>query len=602
MDAHDNTNNVLRSLNLDGSISRRRFMRLLGVGAAIPVAGTLIAACTTDDEELDDEAGGIEPDPDDEEADDSDVETDDEDDEEADDSEETDDAEAPDDEDDEESDDDAAADDGEAQYGGELRVALVGEPPTFDIHLTTATLGTHMLMHIYEPLFTWDEDFQVVPDLVDTHEVSDDGLLNTLYLRQGVPFHNGNELSSADVIASVERWSDMVGFGQELMSHVDEIREVDDHTIEFEMTEPFGTFAVLLARQNNGCAIYPQEVVEDAGEDAISDYIGTGPYRFVEHEVDSHVLVERFEDYAARDDEPSGYAGRKEAYIDQIRFIPAPDEAGRVAGLQAGDFDYLENISTDQFETLDADENVIAEVSDPTGNMLLIFNMERGIMSDVTMRRVVQAAANSEEMMTAAAGEGYFRLSPSHMMEETVWHSDAGADLYDMRDPDLAREYLEEAGYDGEPVRILTNTEYQDMYNTALILQQQLEDIDINVEMQVFDFATFLDVLGERQEWDISIMSFAFRVDPVQNPMMRCEWGGAWCSDEKNALVDRLYAEVEFEDRFEAWEQIQQLMYDEVAGVKVADSVSLIAQSTRLHNLGLVQLAPAYWNSWLSED
>ena len=575
---------ALNALSADQAITRRNFVRLLGVGAALPVAGALLAACATDDDAdvADDDAEPAAPDDDAPETDDDPA---------------ADDADVADDE--EATDDDAEPEDD--RYGGELSIALVGEPPTFDIHMTTATLGTHMLMHIYEPLFTWDEDFQVTSDLVDTHEVSDDGLLNTLHLRQGVPFHNGDELSSADVIASVERWSAMVGFGQELMAHVEEIREVDNHTIEFEMTEPFGTFPVLLARQNNGCAIYPQEIVETAGGDAISEFIGTGPYRFVEHEVDSHVLVERFDDYAARDDEPSGYAGRKVAYIDQIRFVPVPDEAARTAGIQAGDFDYLENVSTDQFETLEADENVVAELSEPTGNMLIIFNMERGIMSDVTMRRAVQAAANSDEMMTAAAGAGFYRLSPSHMMEETVWHSDAGADLYDMRDPDLAREYLDEAGYDGEPVRILTNTEYQDMYNTAVVLQQQLEDIDINVEPQVFDFATFLDVLGERQEWDISIMSFAFRVDPVQIPMMRCEWGGAWCSDEKNELVDRLFSEVEFEDRYEAWEQLQQLMYDEVAGVKVADSVSLIAKSTRLQDLGSVQLAPAYWNAWLSD-
>lgn len=589
MNSDDTGNTVIGALRANQSLTRRNFVRLLGIGAALPVAGTLLAACETDDAD-DDDADDAEP-----AATDDDPETDEG-------AESDDDADAADvDEDDENGADepaeDTAADDD--RYGGELRVALVGEPPTFDIHLTTATLGTHMLMHIYEPLFTWDEEFQVVPDLVDTHEVSDDGLLNTLHLRQGVPFHNGDELTSADVIASVERWSSMVGFGQELMANVEEIREIDDYTIEFEMTDPFGTFPVLLARQNNGCAIYPQEIVEAAGEDAITDYIGTGPYRFVEHQVDSHVLIERFDDYAARDDEPSGYAGRKDAYIDSIRFIPAPDEASRVAGLQAGDFDYLENISTDQFETLEADDNIAVELSEPTGNMLIIFNMESGIMSDLTMRRAVQAVANSDEMMTAAAGEGYYRLSPSHMMEETVWQSDAGAELYDMRDPELAREYLEEAGYDGEPVRILTNTEYQDMYNTALILQQQLEDIDITVEPQVFDFATFLQVLGERVEWDISIMSFAFRVDPVQNPMMRCEWGGAWCSDEKNELVDRLYSEVEFEDRYEAWDQIQQLMYDEVAGVKVADSVSVIARSTRLQNLGSVQLAPAYWNSWL---
>jgi peptide/nickel transport system substrate-binding protein len=592
MERDESAQQRLESILVDRSMTRRGFMRLLGVGAAIPVAGALLAACATDDDDDDapvDDAEPAAPEDDEPEDVEDDVEDDDgsgldvEDDE-------TDDEEAP--------DDDAVDDD---RAGGELRVALVSEPPSFDIHTTTATLATHMLMHIYEPLFTWDEEFQVVPDLVDTHEVADDGLLNTLHLRQGVPFHNGDEFTAADAIASVERWASMVGFGQELMSHVEAINEVDDHTIEFEMTEPFGTFPVLLARQNNGCAIYPAEVVEAAGGDAITEYIGTGPYRFVEHVPDTHVLVERFDDYAVRDDEPSGYAGRKTALIDTIRFIPVPDQAARVAGLQAGDFDYLENISTDQHDTLEGTDGVEVELSDPTGNMLLIFNMERGVMSDVTMRRVVQSVVNAEEIMTAAAGAGYFRLSPSHMMEETVWATDAGADLYDMRDQDLAREYLEEAGYDDEPVRVLTNTEFQDMYNTAQVLQQQLEDIDVNVDMQVFDFATFLDVLMAREEWDISVMSFAFRVDPVQNPMMRCEWGGAWCSDEKNALVERMYAEVEFEDRYAAWEGIQQLMYDEVAGVKIADSVSLIARSSRLQNLGSVQLAPAYWNAWLED-
>lgn len=571
-------------------MSRRNFVRILGVGAALPVAGSLLAACETDDA-ADDDATDDDTEP---AATDDDSATDDE-------SESDEDASDADvDVDDEETPAaDTSSDD--ERYGGQLNIALVGEPPSFDIHTTTATLGTHMLMHIYEPLFTWDEDFQVVPDLVDTHEVSDDGLLNTIHLREGVPFHNGNELTAADVIASVERWASMVGFGQELMAHVEEIREVDDYTIEFAMTDPFGTFPVLLARQNNGCAIYPQDVVEGAGEDAISDYIGTGPYRFVEHEPDSHVLIERFEDYAARDDEPSGYAGRKEAYIDTIRFVPVPDEAARVAGIQAGEYDYLENVSTDQFETLDGTDGIVAEISDPTSNMLVIFNMERGIMSDVTMRRSVQAAVNADEIMTAAAGEDFYRLSPSHMMDETVWQSDAGADLYDMRDPELAEEYLEEAGYDDEPVRILTNTEYQDMYNTAVILEQQLQDIGLNAEMLVYDFATFLEVLNEREEWDISVMSFSFRVDPAQIPMMRCEWGGAWCSEEKNDLVDRLFAEVEFEDRYAVWEQLQQLLYDEVAGVKIGDSLALVVRSERLQNFGLIQLAPAYWNSWLED-
>jgi peptide/nickel transport system substrate-binding protein len=489
------------------------------------------------------------------------------------------------------------------RVGGQIEVALIGEPPSLDHHQTSATVTTLVVSHMYEYLFTWDAEFEAIPELVETWEVEDDGLLNVVRLRQGVQFHNGDELTAEDVYATIDRWANDigVGFGQELMGATQEMRVVDDYTIEFEMSEPFGTFPVVLGRQANGCAIYPQELAEEAGGDTVSEYIGTGPYRFVEHQPDQHILVERFDDFSARDEDQSGYGGGKIAYADTIRFIPVPDEAARVAGLQAGDYDYLEDISADHFESIEGDPNVVAEVGAPTSNDQIAFNMVEGIMTDINLRRAVQAAVNHEEILIAAHGEGNYRLNPGHSMEETVWYNEAGAELYDIRDPDLAQEYLDEAGYDGEVIRVLCTQEYSNNYNTAVVLQQQMADIGMNLELEVFDWATMLETRNDLEAWDIVITGFTFTVDPTQLPIMQCEWGGHWCTDEKVVLADRLFAEVELDDRLAVWEEIQALIYEDVALIKTGEGLNLLAYSPRLQNLQNVMIGAAFWNVWIEE-
>jgi peptide/nickel transport system substrate-binding protein len=386
------------------------------------------------------------------------------------------------------------------------------------------------------------------------------------------------------------------------MEMTDEMEVEDDHTLTFHMNEPFGTFAVALARQSNSCAIYPAELVEEAGDGTLSDFIGTGPYQFVEHVSDQHILVERFEDYAARDEDgPDGYGGRKMAYADTIRFIPVPDEAARVAGIQAGDYDYLESVGSDQFEALEEDPNVVAETGPPASNDLILFNLDQGPMTDINLRRAVQATVDCEEILTAAHGAGFFRLDPGHMWQETIWHSTAGEELYNMADPELGEQYLEEAGYDGETIRIITTQEYADMYYTAVVLEQQLEDIGLNCEVEIFDWSTLLETRGNMEAWDIAITGFAFRVDPAQLHSNNCEWGGRWCTDEKEELVSQMLSEVDLDERIALWEQIQELAYEEAAFLKVGEENQLLVYSPRVNDVNLTQLVAAFWNVWIDE-
>ncbi|MEZ4572324.1 MAG: ABC transporter substrate-binding protein [Thermomicrobiales bacterium] len=93
--------------------------------------------------------------------------------------------------------------------------------------------------------------------------------------------------------------------------------------------------------------------LDNATDDPLTEFIGTGPYRLVEHVPDVHILFERFDDYAAIEGGANGsYARHKYQWVDEIEFIPVPDEAARVAGMQAGDYHVAMNLGNDQYDVL----------------------------------------------------------------------------------------------------------------------------------------------------------------------------------------------------------------------------------------------------------
>ena len=92
----------------------------------------------------------------------------------------------------------AAAPSGQGVRGGTLNVALIGEPPTLDIHQTTASITFYVGWTMFESLFTWDANYQIIPSLAESLNISTDQLTQTIKLRKGVKFHNGQEMKGAD--------------------------------------------------------------------------------------------------------------------------------------------------------------------------------------------------------------------------------------------------------------------------------------------------------------------------------------------------------------------------------------------------------------------
>ncbi|MEO8532031.1 MAG: ABC transporter substrate-binding protein, partial [Deltaproteobacteria bacterium] len=202
--------------------------------------------------------------------------------------------------------------------GGTLRYAAVSEPAPLDMMLTTAGVSLTIGMHIFEALYTVDSHFEPQPMLAEGETISDDGMTIVITLRQGVHFHNGKEMTSADVVSSVRRWGKYGVRGKLLMVEGASIDATGPYEVTLKLPAPNGAWKNLLGHLEGGAAIYPSEIADKATDKPIEqvDYIGTGPYKFNEWRPNRYVEVVRFDGYNSRTNPSDGYSGERKANFD----------------------------------------------------------------------------------------------------------------------------------------------------------------------------------------------------------------------------------------------------------------------------------------------
>ena len=183
---------------------------------------------------------------------------------------------------------------------GVLRYATIGEPPSLDIQMSTATIVATIGEHMFETLYAFDSKYKPQPFLATGEKVEDGGKKLVISLRQGVKFHNGQEMTSADVVASLKRWGEFGARGSLLMKKATSLTATGKYEITLVLSEPNGAWKNLLAYPEGGPVIYPAAIASAAGSKPIEpkDYIGTGPYKFSEWRPNRYVELSRFDGYA----------------------------------------------------------------------------------------------------------------------------------------------------------------------------------------------------------------------------------------------------------------------------------------------------------------
>ena len=495
----------------------------------------------------------------------------------------------------------APADSQGPRKGGILKVGMIGEPPTLDGHATTAVITREIGINMFEGLYTLDAKLQPVPLLAEGHEVLDGARRYVILVRGDVKFHNGKTLTSADVVASLRRWGAVSGSGKSIFKNVEAIEAKTPTSLEIRLKEPSGTLIAALAQVDSAALIYPKEVIDASGEGALKEYIGTGPFKFVEHKPDRHIRLARWDGYAPRVEPRSYLAGARVPYLDELHFLPVPDYATRQAGMITGEYGYIQQIKPDQYDRIKSAPGVEPVVVKPYGWVTIVLNTKQGLMTDKRVRQAMQAALDAEPMMLAGLGhKEFYRLDPGIFFQESSWHSKAGAALYNQHDKEKARRLLKEAGYQGQPVRWIVTTEYEHHYKPALIAKSQLEEIGLKVDLQVSDWATVVNRRSKPELWDAFSTAFVLTTEPTTSPQVLCDWPGWWCNPEKDGLVQAMTRELDPKKRLALFERVQTAFYADAARIKIGDYFRLDARRKDVQGY---EPGPYmhFWNVWLDK-
>ena len=174
---------------------------------------------------------------------------------------------------------------------------MIGEPQTLDPMASTADLVGIITQHVYELLYTFDANWNVTPMLAESMPaISKDGLVYTIPLRKGVKFHNGKEMTSDDVVASLKRWMDTAPRGKAVAKEIKSLEAKGPNSIVITLNRPYAPLLAHLALPNGFAAI----MAKDSIATPLTQFIGTGPYMFKERKPDQYVQLVRYDGYSAR--------------------------------------------------------------------------------------------------------------------------------------------------------------------------------------------------------------------------------------------------------------------------------------------------------------
>lgn len=488
-----------------------------------------------------------------------------------------------------------------SESGGTLNIAIDAPPPTLDQPVSTATAARDTSRLIFESLVTTNADHEAVPMLAESID-TDDNQTYTFTLREGVHFHNGEEMKAEDVVASMERWMEKSTITGNIFNDAVWTAE-DDYTVVLELTAPSSLTLDTLASAKQAAGIMPKDIVENAPADGVEEYIGTGPFTFKEWVQDQYILFEKYDDYQAVDEEPDGLSGRKEALVDEIYFHLVPDTSTRVNGLLTGEYDFAFGIPYDNYDQF-VDNPDFETILTPSANHLLGLNNVEGIASDMEIREIINTALDVEEILMAAyPHEDFYWLDSGYMDVNIVnWASEAGAEYYNQNDPDKAKQMLEDSGYDGEEFRIMVTRDYDHHYSSAVVIQEQLKQIGLNAELVVYDWPTLLDKRENGlDEWDAFITTSSTVSTPPQLIALSPTWAGGVNDDSVGEKMKAIENAATTEEAQEIWDELQLYAWEELLPIiQLGGFHALYAQSSNVSEV-TTSNGPIFWNVTILE-
>jgi len=449
----------------------------------------------------------------------------------------------------------------EPKYGGTLTLAAEADIVQTDPHRTVTMIDGCVMQLVCESLVETDRNYKNLPGLAHSWDVSDDGLTWNFYLRKGVLFHNGREMTAEDVKWNFDRFMDP-DLGSMLTTRyqdmLDSTEVVDKYTVRFNLKRPSGAFLASFGGSTVRTTIIAKECVNEDG--SITNPIGTGPYKFVEWKPNDYWKYSKFDDYWQE-----GLP-----YLDTIIMKPVIDENVRHIALKTGDVDMAMMLPEE--EAAEGIENppkgVVYSMFPLAGTCGIMFNPARAPWSDKRVRQAVAYAINKDEIMLGTSF-GYGEVTNQQFTERTGWNPGVPDRKQDIA---KAKALMAEAGYpDGfSDVMPVTST-YRVLKDAAQIIQAQVAEIGIKLELEVLDWGAWI-ALATKVEYGISNCGMSQFSDPdLLYPSFwpkasAFNWfmGNAYDNPEVDALIAEAGALTDQGERLALYKKMVEIVNEDV--------------------------------------
>ncbi len=454
-----------------------------------------------------------------------------------------------------------------------LRMVPQADLKVLDPIWTTAFVTRDHGYMIYDTLFGIDENGKVKPQMVDTYSVDADGLNWVLTLRDGLVFHDGQPVTSADVIQSIKRWGQRDGLGQKMFAALDKIEASDDKTINLHFKQPFGMVLEALGKpSSNPPFIMPERVAKTPANEQISDTTGSGPYVFKADEFrpGEKVVYVKHDKYVPRDEPASGTAGGKHVYVDRVEWMIIKDAQTQANALINGEVDVLSWVPAEQYAALKTNPNVELLAPVPKGSYALHLNH---LVPPFDNPKIAQAALmtiNQEALMRAQMinKDLYNPCASIYPCGSTYDPGDAG---YFTGKPQFekAKQLLKEAGYNGEPIVLMNPSDFTLLNKYPPVMAQLLKQGGFNVDMQSMDWPSLITRRANKSlpkdgGWNVFITGWG--ASDTMNPLYFAPMTGngekgwfGWATDDKlEQLKAEFLATLDEDKRKDLAQQIQQ--------------------------------------------
>ncbi len=492
---------------------------------------------------------------------------------------------------------DGVADEGETEEtggekvdGGTIIQAMPTDISSLNIVYETGDEGMTMLKPVYDPLYVVSQE-GVTYYLAESHEVSEDGLEITVKLRDNLKWHDGEPITADDIMWNFEykmNPDNSASSGTKVNSEYVKVEKVDDLTVKVILPSVSASYEATLGN----IKLLPKHVYENEANIASSELnttqgVGSGPFMVKEWKKGESLTLVRYEDY---------YRGM--ASIDTLVFKIMPNESSQEVAMEKGEINFFRVTKANQLETY-ANSEAYKLVTIEEGRInYLGFNSNSEIMKDIKVREAITKALNVEEIVLGAYGSDQLAVPAKTVFtDQNFYYSDVEGYSQDL---EAAKALIAETGLEGKTLKLIYNSSRSNMEECALIIQQQLKNVGVNVTIQGYETQGFFEKFfyTDLGDWDFGLNGYASNADNQGDAYMFSPYGFLaknLCSTEE---IGQLWvagdATVDPAERAEIYKQLQEKIKDNYTMVPISSPSYVMAVDKKLEGADAINKVPVF--------